>query len=359
MKMNDMISSKKWILRFGCGVFGLLFLMITVAFFVDPLFKFRMNSSYHQPGINIFPYLIKNYEYDTLIVGSSMTQNFDLELFAEELQCDPFLVGIGGLNTKDMLKYVKTAYKTQKAQRYYLCVDLYYFTTDEAESIIPSYLLEDDLLADLEYLLSYDVWFHYLPVDLGIIVLDHLGVRMPGFIKRVSEIDLKRFSYDADSFTYGREVVLENYSVGNYSVSRVNVDDLNNRMKSNIDKFIDQFDFHAGQHIFFFPPYSSLYWCDAEDMGYFEAYMSAKAYFEKKACENGAEVFDFQAAELTMNLDNYKDTTHYSPEVNDWMTRCFASSEYLANFDEADSYANILKRNTQLFREDNSCIWPK
>ena len=51
----------------------------------------------------------------------------------------------------------------------------------------------------------------------------------------------------------------------------------------------------------------------------------------KKAIQQNHNVYDFQAEELIGDLDNYKDTTHYKPEINDWMIRCFYNNNNLVN----------------------------
>lgn len=67
-----------------------------------------------------------------------------------------------------------------------------------------------------------------------------------------------------------------------YSVSEVDTDDLYNRMTEHIDKYLSEFSFENGEHIFFFPPYSALFWYDAQEDGYFDSYLQVKQYFVKK-----------------------------------------------------------------------------
>ena len=85
--------------------------------------------------------------------------------------------------------------------------------------------------------------------------------------------------------------------------------------------------------------------------GYYEDLIQAKRYFIEKAFEHGAVVFDFQPAELTGDLNNYKDTTHYTPEINDWMVKCFASGEHLVTSENLEAGLEQLKENTDRFRE--------
>ena len=82
---------------------------------------------------------------------------------------------------------------------------------------------------------------------------------------------------------------------GKYSVSEVNTENLYERMTSHIDDYLLNYNFEKGTHTFFFPPYSSLFWCDAQNSGYFDAYLRAKQYFVLRATEYGANVYDSEA----------------------------------------------------------------
>lgn len=104
------------------------------------------------------------------------------------------------------------------------------------------------------------------------------------------------------------------------------------------------------EHVFFFPPYSSLYWCMTQDEGYFDIYMDAKRYFIERACSLGATVFDFQGEELTADLDNYKDITHYSPAISDMMVRCFAARDKIVDADGIDRAISRTRRLASEFR---------
>ena len=52
-----------------------------------------------------------------------------------------------------------------------------------------------------------------------------------------------------------------------------------------------------------------------------------------------------------MDLNNYKDTTHYSPEINDWMVDCFANNSYIITEEDMNEFQEILIQNTAAFRE--------
>ena len=98
-----------------------------------------------------------------------------------------------------------------------------------------------------------------------------------------------------------------------------------------IDTFFEDIRDYKGGYNFFFPPYSVLFWHNADKKGYIKPYLDAKKYFVKKAIQLNHNVYDFQSEELIGDLDNYTDTTHYKPEINDWMTKCFYNNSNLVN----------------------------
>lgn len=353
--MAKKMSSAKWIACFTSILVVVLILLIITAYIIDPLFRFRYKegNAYELPECASSG-LVENYDYDMLIIGSSMIQNFNMDTCRELLNCNPLHIGIGGIYTPDLEKLLQVAYRVEKAKTYYVCIDLYLFEKDY-EQRFPDYLYRDDVLSKVQYLLSNEVWFHYLPLDIGLELLRDLRIDLPSKLNINSDVD--KFSYWGDRFTFGEDIVIDNYKENSYSVSEVEQDGLYERMKSNIDSFLSTIDINKGEHIFFFPPYSALYWCDTKEKGYFDDYLKAKEYFVKRANECGATVYDFQSADVTMNLNNYKDTTHYSPGINDWMVRCFANRECIVTTENMDDYKNVLIENVNLFGEGFSSLF--
>lgn len=323
---------------------------MSISYIIDPFFQFRVHDNAYMLNERfVAGGLIKNYDYDTLILGSSMTQNFDMNLFRNSLGVKPLHIGLGGATSQEITELMTLAYKTGKAEHYYVCVDWSAFTTFPAESNIPPYLLKNDFLSKIQYLLSYEPWFRYMPTDLGLLLIDCMDVELPLKFKYSRSID-KLGNWELD-YTFGEDVVLENYKTARFAVSEVDTENLYNRMKNNIDEYLREFNFEKGDHIFFFPPYSSLYWCDTQNNGYYDDYLQAKEYFIEKASAYGAQIYDFQCAEFTTHLDNYKDTTHYKAEINDWMVDCFASKDYLVTNDNVNLLQEKLQNNTITFRQ--------
>ena len=343
--MEKKRNRTKWIVVFFILVSLIITLFGGVIYIVDPCFQYRVrDNSYLLNPIYNGQGLIKNYDYDTLIIGSSMTQNFDMDTFREELGAQPLHIGIGGMNTKETEELLELGRKTGKAKEYYVCIDLSNFAKEEG-SHFPSYLGTPSLRGRLQYIVSHESWFYLMPVDIGLSLLKTKGYSFNERYKERMSVDrLGDWSLGCD---FGKDVVLENYKENRFQVSDVDTDNLRERMKSNMDQFIEEIGTSKGDCHFFLPPYSTLYWCDAWTDGYFQDFLEAKKYFIQKLMAYGYDVYDFQAEELTMNLDHYKDTTHYGPDINDWMVRCFAAKKCLMTEENYRLYQDRLEKNTR------------
>ena len=357
--MSKQIPYKKWLVYFFLIVIIIMTILITLAYIIDPFFKFRVKDNvYMLDGWFVSAGLTKNYDYDTYIIGSSMTQNFNMDIFREKLQVKPLHIGLGGITPKEINEYIDLAYKTGKAEQYYICVDLPTFTNEESSRNI-SYLMKDDLLSNLRYLLSYEVWFRYVPVDTALLISNKLNINLPLKVKTKQSIDkLEDWSLD---HKFGKDIVIKNYLDSKYDVSEVDTNDLYNKMIQNFDSFISKFDFNNGKHVFFFPPYSSLFWCKAQDKEYYDTYLQVKNYMIKSILEKGGTVYDFQFADITTDLNNYKDITHYSTDINNWIVECFAdsNSEYIVNENNIEQHQNKINENTKVFRSNNEELFNK
>lgn len=340
----------KWIVSFFALVLAILIFLSALVFLIDPFFQFRVRDhSYMLSGWFVSSGLIRNHDYDTLILGSSMTQNFNMDRFREELGAEPLHIGLGGIEPVEMKELIDLAYEAEKADTYYIGVDTYAFTTQVEESRYPEYLLREDFLSRCRYFFSYEVWFRYLPVDLCLLLLDRLGVELPVKFAYSRSIDrLEDWSLNA---SYGEERMQGSFPGESHELPQADTEAIYQQMRSCVDRYLDSFHYEKGEHIFFLVPYSSLYWCDMENSGRMAPYLRAKAYFVEQAIARGAAVYDFQAADFTMDLDNYSDPSHYCPEINDWMVECFANGDCLVNMENFDAVQNRLLENTKQFRE--------
>ncbi len=346
-----MISAKKWIISFTAIVLAIVLLLSTITYIVDPGFQFRVkDNTYFLASRYVAPGLVKNQNYDTIILGSSMTQNFDVPHFEETLGGEVLKIGVSGMNAAETIDYLNLAYNSNKASRFYICIDISSFRT-LGDSKNEEYMFKNDPISNLRYMISYKTWLRYLPLGICTSVLSKFD-KVPSFLSKKTNIDL--LDDWSDDHKCSRQTVIKNYLNNSYNVSQVDLNNLEQNLKNTISVFFENIDTEKGEHILFFPPYSALFWCTAQDSGYFETYINAKEYFYELAEQKNCKVYDFQAAPIITDLDNYRDTTHYGKHINNWMATEMQNSTYLIKEDNRQTVGQDLREMISIFKNENS-----
>ena len=105
-------------------------------YLVDPYFQFRVkDNTYFLSAPYVNAGLIKNYDYDTAIVGSCMIGNFDMDQFRQELDAKPLKVENGGMGPNAIAAYLNYIAKAGKASRYFVNIDLASFQSGSKRTV--------------------------------------------------------------------------------------------------------------------------------------------------------------------------------------------------------------------------------
>ena len=340
--MDDLNNSKKWLTSFSFAAILMSLCVCLSVFLIDPFFQFRVRD--HQYFLNaayVSAGLIKNYDYDTVIIGSCMVENYDISRFNNELDVNAVKIGCGGLGPDGVQKYTSLSNEVGKAKNYYINVDFTSFREDGSdESILGlqdrlridefDYLIQSDLLSNLKYMFCYESWFRFIPVDIGLIAYKTAGGDLSQG-KLGIRTSVARTGEWTGNFKYGEDVVMKSREGLNKPIpinDKSEQEEILRNMISNMDLYVNSIDFTAGQYNFIFPPYSYLFWEDAKQANKFDIYMQAKEHMIDSLKNKGGVVYDFQDMDETYDLNYYKDTSHYSKDLNDRMIDCMASGEY-------------------------------
>lgn len=347
------MKSKSWLLRFAAIVLAALAALAALAYAVDPYMHYRvrdncylLNSRFVDSGI------IKNADYDAVVVGSSVTQNFDMQLFRERLGVRPIKITTGAISLSEIEQMSALVNESGKARYYFICLDQYLFTPegDSGGSRFPAYLTDSSGWNDFRYLLGYETWLRFIPVDAAFLALRAAGMQLPVNYQYATSIDrLEDWSLNK---TFGAEQTLSSYQRLPAGTEPVSTEGLLESMMRRFDQYLSTLELSQGHYRFFFPPYSSLYWRQAVENGCFDDYMAFKTYAAARLCVyDNVEVYDFQGADFTCDLDNYCDAMHYSPEINDWMVDCFAHGSFTVREDGEERIRMQIEDNLHTLTE--------
>lgn len=293
---------------------------ILLTAWIDPFFH------YHKP-LQGFRYTIDNqlsqnpgiastFDYDSVILGSSMTINFDTDLFRETMGLETVKLSYNGAFPKDIDNIMPLVQNSHnQVKEIFLGIDI--STYKELPGItaygIPEYLYDDSLWNDLPYLLNKDVLLEY--------IMKNIFSKQPG--TPLNEIYCSWHYVECS-----KENVLASYQAPDRFLEPLSADaymeNIEKNMKDYILPYIEAMP--ETQFTVFFPPYSILYWYTQFADGSLEAQLQGeRRIMELLFSYPNVSVYYFQNLyDFITDLDHYSDYTHYTHEMNDYMTRCFA-----------------------------------
>lgn len=319
-----MEKQKKWFLATMAGCISALLLILLAMVIVDPYFHYHGKISgisyrlYNERYINSG--IVKNFEYDAIITGSSMNQNFKTSQLDELWGTNSIKVPFSGAAFQETMQNLKRAFASDNEIKYVLWgLDyngLYRIYYHKAYDSYPEYLYDDNLLNDVSYVWNKELIFQGL--------INNLLMTLQG--EESTTFD-EYGSWDAGSgwdtisLTHKRsEEILPmqtEFTEKEEEVVRRNIkDNIVDLAKANPEV----------QFVLFYTPYSALYW----DSIYRDGTLLRQLECEKIAteimleCEN-IHLFSFaKETDITGNIENYRDIEHYTAEINEkiiqWIT---------------------------------------
>lgn len=295
-------------------------LVAAVVWFFDPFYQ------YHEPFFgmeavlndrdNQMPGTIRNFQYDTLLVGSSVAENFDTDYLDDRYGCKALKVIRASGSAADLLYYVEMAESERELRDIFWCLDI--FALDASVEVtlygddIPRYLHTSTVLDDLPYVFNKEILFEKIP---AMVVSSKKGINTGG--QAYNWAADKDFSAAGAMCFYDRPAGLE-ADVVQTDITEEYAD----TVRKNLELLSKQISEHPEiQYHFMIPPYSMLWW----DCAWVNGQEEERFYVLEQAIPvllsfDNAEVFYFQGHdEIICNLDNYMDMIHYSPGINQWM----------------------------------------
>jgi len=326
------------------------FLLISMlVIFIDPFQIYRLAARYMPPIDNTTQVyanagIVRNYEYDSAVVGTSVTENF------RPSQMDALLGGrfiklcssAGTAYNHALL--MDLAFKNHDMQRIVYGLDVYSFISGltETGTEMPMYLYDENPFNDAQYWLNRSVLGSFIPRCL----------RAWG---QTQDDSIRDSMYCwAGRDIYGAGYALYN-AVWGEPQTRLAADAYADKITANLETHLIPFiESHPDtQFDIFFPPYSAAEWSSMESKGTLDAMLAARGIcYDALSGRGNVTIYDFAAREdWTLDLSNYKDTLHYGQWINDAMVEHIAAGECVvtsrAQLDEAT--AAIRSRALELY----------
>lgn len=332
------MEAKKWVRGFlGITIAGIIGCMLLVGT-IDPYFHFHApleplayymdNGRYINDGIG------RNFEYDAMIIGSSMTKNFKTSEFDELFGTTAVKTPYSGANYSETSRALERVFERNPECKTVLwCLDYNQLGGNrEAYESYPEYLYDDNYLNDIKYLLNKNSI-----VQAGMTILNTL----------LGNETMTMDEYSAWSMPVGKSAVMQDAELLPAQSSTGHLSDTEametkKLLKESVTNLIER---HPDVKFYiFFPPYSIAYWDSLYRSGEVEKQIERESIAETMLCEySNVEVYSFfEDIDIISNFDNYYDSGHYSADMNSLILKMISEKKgYISQDNIEEHIANM------------------
>ena len=333
----------KWVVWFLATFLLLLGMMGGFVAWIDPYFHYHKPLSYVKYELNNERYqnngIVKHFEYDAIITGSSMTECFKPSELNALFGVNAIKVPYSGGSYKEVGDNLKIAMKYNPDVKMVVrCIDANAFFTDKDlvnYSDYPDYLYDDSIWNDASYVFNKEIL---------ITALQNLRGYLADKTNYMSFDDYVNWSNYAQ---YGEASVRAAYNrdeVEAVSEMLPITEEEYEMMEKTIAQNITSIaaDNPETEFYYYISPYSIFcfeYW---HRSGQLERYLLAEKFYIEKLLEyDNIHVFSFFSDyETITNLDNYKDIAHHRGEVNSQILKWMAEGKYELTKENYEAYCS-------------------
>lgn len=317
-----------------------------VTVIVDPYFHYHKPLSVFQYRINDERYqnngIVRHFDYDAVITGTSMTENFKTSEFDELFGVESVKVPFSGARYREINENLETAFKYHPDIKIIVrCLD-YDWIFDPADKLYyeeesyPWYLYDDFVLNDVEYIFNKDVFF-YDTCD--VLIYTVTGGKTTDFDTYGNWMEGRIFGREGMDSLYPRP----EKSAGKMVITEEDYRNITENITQNVTKLASENS--DTEFYLFFSPYSIYFWDYLNQIGAIERQLEGEKYaIELLLKYDNIHLFSFFTEyDVICNVDNYKDPRHYREEINSQMLRWMKEGKYELTSENYEEYCEQMK----------------
>lgn len=292
------------------------------------------DRDYQMPGT------VRNFSYDTVILGSSVAENFDSEYIDGQYDADTIKIIRASGSVADLLYYMESAHEGNEIKRVFWCLDIFAMTSSTKVTVCDveglEYLHTPEPFDDITYLYNKDILMEEIPLSLAYSAMD---VNTGG--------NVYNWAAEKDFSATG---AMRAYQKPEEVVSTVDYTKELKYLQENLEMVVAEIEAHPEtEYIIIFPPYSMMWWDCGYVNGVGELYFDVLEETLPELCRiDNVKVYYFQDdREIVCNLDNYMDMMHYSPDINQFMLECVVKDERRVTSENAETVLQNMRDTYQ------------
>ena len=284
---------------------------------------------------------LKNFDYDSVIAGSSVSENYNNGWFDQGFGCKSIKAIRSYGATADLCYLLDIAFEHQDLKYVFYNLDPSALEADPETTYeltgCPMYLYDDNYVNDVRYWLNKGVLMEKIPYLIANSLMGDYDEN-----NSYNWAQWKEFNSDMILGLYIRKPSVSEMKPRDY------YEDL---LRKNLDMLTDRITAHPETEFYIFvPPYSMLWWDNIYREGDTEAYLynMEQAMKTLLAYEN-VKMFYFQNdREIITDLENYMDILHFSPEINRYICDSLIAGKRQVN---SENYAEEIRSMRDLAYE--------
>ena len=290
----------------------------------QPLFSLSVDyqvERYQNAGI------IKNWRYQNVVTGSSMTGNFRPSWFDQYFDGGTVKLTYPDAYVSELVRALTVCWEKQRIAKAFVGLDINMLIRSESGNthVMPDYLYNDFLPDDVSYVLNKSVMFDY--------VTHTAKFNVDG---RHIPFD-EAFTWDQD-YEWSQQKVLSSYNRPSAAETKADPHMYDQAVLENLSIFCDFAEKYPEIEFYVFSaPYSILYWDSRARIGDIEAILSANLLTINTLSQYPNVRFYYfnNMEEIVTDLDNYTDSVHYSKQISRDMVKWMAEGTGLATAADA------------------------
>jgi len=315
-------SYKRWIAALLLTVILLLGLCAGIVRVVDPFFRYRDPDPEGEVWFDQRSQgagLLRSQNYETVLMGSSLAANYRSFWFDVFYETSTVKITFPNGGFQEFSQALDYAYTQQDVERVIFGLDLNLLarSPEEEPNQLPDHLYDDNPFNDGRYLLNKDVLLRS-----GYTLLK----KAAGETQTIQDA----FVWDGNVF-FSKQLALAGYERPEPTGIIEPAELFLENGRANLAEVTAWLEAHPDtEFIFFFSPYSILFWDKMDRLGQTEAMLTLlEEAAETLLSYDNAELQFFMAdTEVITNLDNYADHIHVAGRVTYRMSRAMPTGEY-------------------------------
>lgn len=311
--------------------------------YVDPLFHFHgptkgieyplWDERYMNDGI------VRHFDYDTVMTGTSMTENFKPSYFDSYFGTNAIKVPFSGGTYKEVDTIIRQAFRHKKDLAYVvrsLDPTMLVMGKDELDyTDYPEYLYDNNPFNDVSYVLNKDIFFTFTEY---VHTFMELGA---------TSTDFDTYKNWAGLYEYNEDIIFSEHKRKTPEEKKVFSEEDKEKMLGNLQQNVVEMAIQHPETEFYIliPPYSICFFDDLyrrNQLSYtFDAWECAYEYLLQY---DNINLFSFfTETEIITNLNFYKDSLHYGQDVSDMMIDSLAYDAGRITLDSLPMHMDFLR----------------